>query len=55
MAITRTNGVFTGTIVLPGTATPLPFRGAILQSRTHGYGFFRSAGQSGWVIFGPAE
>jgi hypothetical protein len=55
MTITKTNGVFTGTIVLPSTATAVPFQGAVLQGQTNGCGYFRNAGQSGWVIFGPAE
>lgn len=54
MTVTSSNGLFQGAVTLPGAMTPVAFQGAILQSQTNGYGFFRNAGHSGWVIFGPA-
>jgi hypothetical protein len=55
MVIVRTNGFFNGTIELPGTNGMVRFQGAIYQSQTNGSGFFKSQGQSGQVIFGPAQ
>jgi hypothetical protein len=54
MTITRSNGLFNGTVTLPGAMNSVAFQGAILQDQTNGLGFFRHAGQSGWVIFAPA-
>lgn len=53
MTLTRSNGWFNGTNTLPAGAAPIAFQGAMLQDRLVGYGFFRNAGQSGWVVFGP--
>jgi hypothetical protein len=53
MSITRSNGLFSGTITPPGSGSAIAFGGAIVQGQTNGSGFFRHSGQSGRVFFGP--
>jgi hypothetical protein len=53
LTINLSTGVFTGTVVNPATAASIPFTGVVLQKPNAGYGYFRSAGQSGQVSFGP--
>jgi hypothetical protein len=56
MTITRTNGWFSGTVTPPGvTGETISSNGTVLQNQTNGFGFFRRGGQSGWLMFGPAQ
>ena len=54
MSITKANGLFSGTFIPPGMNTSLAFRGAVLQQRDHGSGFFLNRNVSGRVEVGPA-
>ncbi|MEY2410663.1 MAG: hypothetical protein QOF48_3333 [Verrucomicrobiota bacterium] len=54
MTITTANGLFSGSFVPPGTNTVLIFRGALLQQRDSGAGFFLNRKASGAVDFAPA-
>jgi hypothetical protein len=43
------SGLFSGSVVLPGTMQHVPFRGAMLQDFNAGYGYFLSPAQNGGV------
>jgi hypothetical protein len=47
--ITLSNGTFTGSVKVPGSATTNSFRGAVLQDRNAGYGWFLGTDESGSV------
>jgi peroxiredoxin len=53
MSLTRSNGVFGGTVRVPGTTERVSFGGVVVQGHTNGLGYFRRGGQSGWVVFEP--
>ena len=48
------NGLFSGGFTPPGTNVGLTFRGALLQQRDVGSGFFLNKKVSGKVELGPA-
>jgi hypothetical protein len=52
MSITRSNGVFSGSVKVPGTTRTNTFKGAFLQDLESGYGFFLGTNQSGSVFIG---
>jgi hypothetical protein len=53
LSITLTNGVFSGSVKVPGTTRTNTFKGALLQNQNSGTGYFLGTNQSGWVYFGP--
>lgn len=53
LSITLTNGVFSGTVKVPGTTRTNTFKGALLQNQNSGTGYFLGTNQAGWVYFGP--
>jgi hypothetical protein len=53
MSITTANGLFSGGFTPPGTNVALTFRGALLQQRDAGSGFFLNKKVSGKVELGP--
>jgi hypothetical protein len=53
LSLSTASGVFSGTVVVPGTKTTNTFRGAVLQNENAGYGFFLGTNQSGRLFFGP--
>ena len=53
MTITRSNGLFAGTLSFTNENRTLTFQGAMLQRQTNGAGFFLGTNQSGRVSFGP--
>jgi hypothetical protein len=52
MNFTVSNGVFSGSVKVPGAARTNNFKGALLQDVSAGYGFFLETNQSGAVFFG---
>ena len=53
LTITPANGLFLGSVTVPGSATARTFGGVILRKQGHGGGFFLSTNQSGSVRVGP--
>jgi hypothetical protein len=53
MTLTTANGLFNGVFTPPGTNVALPFRGALLQQRDAGSGFFLNKKVGGKVEVGP--
>ncbi len=53
MTLNRTNGVFSGSFRIPGTATTRSFSGSLLQNRDVGFGYFPGTNQSGGIRFVP--
>jgi hypothetical protein len=49
MTLSGLTGLWSGTVVDPGTSQSLPFRGVVLQKRQVGVGFYRHDGQSSRV------
>ncbi len=54
LAFTPSTGVFNGKVVTPKTSAPVPFGGVVLQGQEAGFGFFRTAGQSGQARLDPS-
>jgi hypothetical protein len=52
LSITTANGLFSGSVNVPGTARTNTFKGALLQDTDAGYGYFLGTNQSGRVFFG---
>ena len=52
LAITTSSGLFKGTVVNPDGGKAKAFRGALLQKRNEGSGYFRGTNQTGRVSFG---
>jgi hypothetical protein len=52
MSITRSNGLFSGSVKVPGIARTNTFKGAFLQDLDSGYGYFLGTNQSGGVFIG---
>jgi hypothetical protein len=53
MSITRSNGLFSGSVKVPGTTRTNTFKGALLQDLDSGYGYFLGTNQSGSVFLAP--
>ena len=53
MSLAVANGLFSGVFTPPGTNAVLGFRGALLQQRDLGSGFFLNRKVGGGVEFGP--
>jgi hypothetical protein len=53
MTLNRTNGTFSGSFRVPGTATTRSFYGSLLQNRDAGFGYFLGTNQSGGIRFMP--
>ena len=53
LAISKSTGLFTGSVTPPGTNKPISFRGAVLQKQDRGAGFFPATAQPGAVTLGP--
>lgn len=47
--VVRTNGLFSGSVTVPGTTRSLQFKGILLQRLAAGYGYFLGTNQSGRV------
>ena len=52
MSITLSNGIFSGSVKVPGVARTNNFKGALLQDVNAGHGYFLGTNQSGTVFFG---
>jgi hypothetical protein len=52
-SITKSNGLFSGSVKVPGTTRTNTFKGAFLQDLDSGYGYFLGTNQSGSVFLGP--
>lgn len=46
-SLTKSNGVFTGTVAVPGTSKTLTYQGVFLQNSNAAYGYFKGTNQSG--------
>jgi hypothetical protein len=53
--LTRTNGLFSGSVVVPGTNHKLTYQGAFLQGQNTGRGYVLDAGSSGPALIGTAD
>jgi hypothetical protein len=53
LTINTGSGVFQGSAVDPATGKSISFRGAVLQKRNRGSGFFRNTDQAGRASIGP--
>jgi cyclophilin family peptidyl-prolyl cis-trans isomerase len=53
LAISKSTGLFNGTVTPPGTTKSIPFKGALLQKQDRGAGFFLGTNQAGSVTIGP--
>jgi len=53
LSFVTATGLFKGKIVEPSAARNISFKGAVLQDRNVGYGFFLGTNQSGLVCLGP--
>jgi hypothetical protein len=53
LAFTPSNGVFSGSVKVPGTTRTNAFKGALLQDLDSGYGFFLGTNRSGRVFLRP--
>ncbi len=53
VSIDTASGLFKGTTVIPGTTTPLPFQGVLLEDENTGAGFFLTSAKSGRVFLSP--
>jgi hypothetical protein len=51
--VSKSTGLFNGSVTPPAGGKALPFSGALLQKRTMGAGFFLGTNQSGMVILAP--
>ena len=51
--LTRTNGLFSGSVVVPGTNQKLTYQGAFLQGANVGRGYVFGASSSGPALIGP--
>ena len=52
ISINRTNGLFSGSVTVPGSGSSTAIRGALLQDMDAGFGYFLGTDQSGSVFFG---
>jgi hypothetical protein len=53
-SLTKSNGVFTGTVRVPGTSKTLSYQGVFLQNSNAAYGYFKGTNQAGRLnITGP--
>ena len=52
LSVTTSNGIFSGSVKVPGTTRTNTFKGALLQDMDSGYGYFLGPSQSGSVFFG---
>jgi hypothetical protein len=52
-SLTRSNGVFTGTVRVPGTSKTLTYQGVFLQNSNAAYGYFKGTNQSGALHISP--
>ena len=52
LTITKTTGLFAGSLKPPGLTTALPFKGAVLQKQNVAAGFFLGTNESGRVSLG---
>lgn len=53
LTIVPSSGLFSGTVVVPGTNKIIAFKGVLQQTQNFGAGFFLGTNQSGRVFFGP--
>jgi hypothetical protein len=51
MSVTASNGLFSGSVKVPGTTRTNTFEGVVLQDARAGYGYFLGTNQSGEVTF----
>ena len=51
LSIQRNSGLFSGTVIVPGTTRRIKFNGAVHQKQNHGWGFFLGTNASGRVRF----
>jgi len=51
LSIKTSSGLFSGTVVVPGTTEKIKFRGVLHQKQNHGWGFFLGTNASGRVRF----
>ena len=52
LSLTRSNGLFSGSVKVPGTTRTNTFKGVLIQGLDSGYGYFLGTNQSGSVFFG---
>ncbi len=52
LSISKSSGLFSGTVTPPGAARSISFKGALHQKQNYGGGFFLGTDQSGRVKFG---
>ena len=53
LALTVSNGVFSGSLTEPGANKPVSFKGTVLQDESAGYGYFLETNRSGRVLLWP--
>lgn len=53
LTITRTSGLFSGTMTPPGATKAVSFKGAVLQNLNSGTGYFLNTNSAGLLYFGP--
>ena len=51
LSISRSSGLFTGSVTTPDGSQSFPFKGALHQKQNQGWGFFLGTNQSGLVRF----
>jgi hypothetical protein len=54
-SLTKSNGFFTGSVVVPGALRRLSYQGIFLQQTGEGFGYFLGTTTCGEVIIGPAD